>query len=163
MVQAGKQIIYRDEVFTVSDILEKYRNDEDYYVLTAAHDTSLHVKVPVNVAAKVMRPLITKSEIEALICKIPDIECIAVSHWNRGIEYKELLSDGTHESIIRIIKTAYLRQREKTEKHQKPNESDKLYFRQAERLLYGEIAASLGIDYQEAKEYIVSKVAALIS
>jgi len=161
MVKIGSQIVYRDEVCTVTDIVEKYRNDEDYYFLTSAHDASLHIKVPVTAANKCMRPLISKTEIKALIRRIPEIEIVPIDHWSRGVEYKELLSDGSHESIIRIIKTAYLRQQERSDNHQKPNENDKRYFRHAERLLYSEIAAALGLEYNEAKEYIVSEVAAL--
>lgn len=159
MFSIGNKIVYRDEVCTVVGIDEKYRDNEDYLVLSSSRDDSLTIRVPERVATKLTRPLITKTEIEALIKKIPNIKTIPISSWGRGAEYKELLSKGCHESIIKIIKTAYVRNQERADKRQKSNESDKQYFRQAERILYEEIAASLDIDYDDAREYIVSRVA----
>lgn len=161
MFQIGGKIVYRDEVCTVKDIAKKYKNDEDYYVLQSSCDPSLVIRVPVSKTSAIMRALMTKKDIDELIEKIPDIPVVPVSNWNRGSEYKDLLGDGSHVSIVSIIKTAYLRQQVKIERRQKANESDKLYFRQAERLLYNEIAAALDIPYDEAKSYIIQKVSGL--
>ena len=161
MVKIGNTVVYRDEICTVADILEKYKDDEDYYVLSSVLDASLRIKVSVRRATEVMRPLITKAEIKALISRIPDIKTLPASTWNRGLEYKELLHDGSLESIVCIIKTVHLRQQEKVDNKQKPSDSDKMYFRQAEKLFYNEVAASLGVGYDEAKAYITQEVAAL--
>lgn len=161
MLSIGNKIVYRDEVCTVVGIDKRYRDNEDYLVLNSSRDDSLIIRVPKKMAAKLTRPLITKSEIEALIKKIPSIKTIPISSWGRGAEYKELLNNGCHESIIKIIKTAYMRNQDRADKRQKSNESDKQYFRQAEKILYEEIAAALEINYDDAREYIVSKVASL--
>lgn len=161
MVKIGTKIVYRNQVCTVADIALKYRNNEDFYVLTPFRDETLLIRVPISIADTVIRPLITQLELDELIKKIPDIETVPINNWNRGTEYKELLSDGTHESVIRIIKTSFQRQKEKAERKQKANENDKIYFRQAERLFYDEIAASLNIEYEAAKDYIIKEVAAI--
>ncbi|NCU37890.1 hypothetical protein EOL96_02420 [Candidatus Saccharibacteria bacterium] len=163
MVHASQKIIYRDEVCTVVEIVQNYKNDEDYYVLSYTHDPSLIVRVSVKMASKFIRQLVTGDEIDALVQKIPTIDVIPIDNWNRGIEYKELLSDGSHESLVRIIKTAYARQQAKAERKQRPNENDKHYFRQAEHLLYNEIAAVMDISYDDAKEYITQQVLSITS
>jgi len=160
MVQKGKTVVYRDKICKIVDIVEKYKDNEDYYFLEPASDPSLHIKVPVSLAKDHIHPLMSKAEIEILIQRIPHIECVSINQSSRGAEYESLLNKGSHECIVQIIKTAYLRRQERSDRHQKPNEHDKRYFRQAEQRLYGEIAASLGIGYDEAKEYVESKVLA---
>lgn len=161
MVQVGKRIVYRDEVCTLIEIAKKYKNDEDYYVLQSGEDKSLVIRVPVATAKKMMRPLISKKELNELIAKIPEIETIEVNKQNRGSEYKDLMSKGSHEDVVTVIKTTYLRQQESLEQAYKPNESDKTFFRQAEKRLYSEVAYVLDMSYEDAKEYIVSKVRAV--
>lgn len=163
MVQIGKKIVYRDEVCTVSALVKEHTTNEDCYVLTSGSDPSLRITVPVSKAAPLMRPLMKKSDIEELLQKMPSIPIVALSGWNRGLEYKELLKEGSHESIMSIIKTAYYRQQEQAERRQKPSENDKLYFRQAERLFYNEVAAVLDMTYEQAKVYILSSLSNPIS
>ncbi|MDD3035945.1 MAG: hypothetical protein PHO93_03420 [Candidatus Saccharimonadaceae bacterium] len=161
MVEIGNKIVYRNSVCTVIDVAKKYKDDEDYYVLSPTRDPSLFIRISINKAEKNIRSLMTKSQIENLIRKIPEIPIVPIDTCNHGTEYKELLSKGTHEDLIVIIKTARIRQQIKTEKRQKINESDKTYFRQAEQLLYNEIAATLDISYNDAKNYVIEKVFAL--
>lgn len=161
MLKINEKIVYRNDVCKVIDIVKKFRNDEDYYLLTPVNDTSLTIHVPISNSTENIRPLITKSEIEELIHKINEIPVIPISNMGRGAEYKELLSNGSHESLITVIKTAYQRKQMKAECNQKPSESDKQYFRQAEKLLYNEIGAVLNMSFDKAKEYIVDKVSQL--
>lgn len=163
MIQIGKKLVYREQVCTLLEIAEKYRNDEDYYVLQSNSDDSLLIRVPINTAKRSIRPLITKEEIKALIKKIPSISPIEVDKHTKGSEYKKLLENGGHENVIKVIKTTYLRQQEKIEQAHKPNESDKSYLRQAEARLYNEVACALGLSFEEAKQLIISKVKAVVS
>ena len=161
MITIGQKIVYRDEVCIVQDIAQDDTQAEQCYTLTSLHDSTLVIKVPVRLAADNVRPLITRSELSALVKKIPEIQTVPIDSWNRGTEYKDLLSEGSHESIVCIIKTAYERQHECAEKKHKSNESVKTYFRHAEKLFYNEIAAALDITYAEAKELVVKEVEAL--
>lgn len=158
MIQIGKQLMYRDQVCTLVDIAKQYRNDTDYYVLQYRGDQPLTIRVPVDLATKTMRPLITKKELKALVARIPHISAVELGKYTKGEEYKRLLASGDHEDVIKVIKTAYLRKQERLEKSHKPTESDKLYFRQAEKRLYAEVACVLDMSIQEAKEFIVQKV-----
>lgn len=155
MVEVGNKIMYRGEVCTVRDLVEKYKNDEDYYVLVSANDASLIIYAPTRTATETMRPLISAHAVRKLVKSIPNIATVEITTGNRGLEYKELLQEGSHESIVAIIKTAYLRQQTQAESRQKPSENDKLHLRQAERALYSEIAATLGMSHGEAREYLL--------
>ena len=88
MVKIGTKIVYRNQVCTVADIALKYRNNEDFYVLTPFRDETLLIRVPISIADTVIRPLITQLELDELIKKIPDIETVPINNWNRGTEYK---------------------------------------------------------------------------
>lgn len=162
MIQIGKQVVYRNQVCTLLEIAKKYRNEEDYYVLQSSNDDTLLIRVPVEKAKLSMRPLISRAELRDLVARIPSISTIKVGKHTKGSEYKELLDTGDHENTIKVIKTAYLRQQEKLEQAHKPNESDKVFLRQAENMLYNEAACTLGVSFEEAKQMIVSKVKALV-
>jgi len=161
MVKISDKVVYRNDICKILSIDKKYKDNEDYLVLSSSQDSTLIIRVPLSVADENIRPLMSKKDINQLIKKIPGIPTIPMETWNRGVEYKELLSDGSHESIISVIKTSHLRQQAKTDKKQKVNEIDKIYFRQAEQRLYREIAAVLNISYEAAKKHIVDSVAAL--
>ena len=158
MYKIGDKIAYRNEICTVINIDKKYKEGADYYALSCENDPSLLIHVPVEKSEESLRLLLTKTQIEELLNKAPEIPVIEITAWNRGAEYRELLSRGSHENIISVIKTAYLRQQEKIKKQQKVNEGDKVFFRQTERILYNEIAASLDITYDEAKKYVIDKL-----
>ena len=158
MIQVGKKLVYRNQVCTLIEIAKKYRNDEDYYVLQSKSDDTLVIRVPVDKAKLSMRPLISKQELKELIKRIPSISTIEVGKHTKGSEYKELLDTGLHENTIKVIKTTYLRQQEKIDQSHKPNESDKIFLRQAEGMLYNEAATTLGVSVEEAKQLIISKV-----
>lgn len=161
MFKIGQIAVYRREVCTLVAIDRKYQNDEDYYVLVPVDNNTLTIRLPISHAKGVLRPLITKAEVEDLIGRIPDIETVAINSWSHASEYRDLLSSSSHEDLIRIIKTAYLRQQDRTDKHQKVNENDKVYYRTAEKLLYSEIAAVLKLTYEEARDFVVTRVSAL--
>lgn len=74
------------------------------------------------------------------------------------MQYKLLLNNGSHENLIQIIKTAYLRNKERMDHKKKISDKDHHYFELAEKYLYTEIGTALGMSYVETKEYIVDWV-----
>ena len=156
MHKINDYIIYKREVCKINDILPKYYKDNDYYLLSPLSDNTLTIKVPIN--NKEIRSLITKKEIDKIINKIPNI--IPVDSDNKSLEniYKELLSSGTHEDLIKIIKTTYLRNKERLDNNKKTTDKDNYYFNLAEKYLYEEFQIVLNLAYDKAKEYVISKV-----
>lgn len=160
MRKIGDYIIYRKDVCKVVAIKENHFNHKDYYLLVPIDDESLHIDVPVDYCAGYIRDLISKEEIQKLIQKMPKIETIQSDEKRLENEYKNLLNSGTHEDLIKIIKTSYLRNKERLDHKKKISDKDHHYFELAEKYLYNEIGTVLGMSYEDTKQYVINQVLA---
>ena len=156
MYKIGDYIIYLKDVCQVLDIKEKYMNDMDYYVLTPVNDNSLKLNIPIN--NKSLRNLISKEKIEEIINNILNIEIIKDDDKTIENTYKNLLSSATHEDLIKIIKTSYLRNQKRINNKKKISDKDKNYFELAEKYLYNEFSIVLGLSFDETRDYAIKKV-----
>lgn len=156
MYKINDYIIYKREVCKINDILPKFFKDNDYYLLSPLSDDTLTIKVPVN--NKEIRSLITKKDIDKIINEIPDIE--PVNSDTKSLEgiYKDLLSSGSHTDLIKIIKTTYLRNKERIDNNKKTTDKDNYYFNLAEKYLYQEFQIILNLSYDDTKKYVINKV-----
>ena len=156
MYKANDLLVYKKDVCVVEEIKTKYMKDIDYYVLSPITDKSLKIQIPTNSSA--IRSLISKEEIDKIIENIPNIEVIKNDTKKLENDYKELMQSGTHEDLIKIIKTTYLRNKERLENNKKTTDKDNYYFNQAELYLYNEFSVVLGLTYEETKAYLIDKV-----
>lgn len=156
MYKTGDYIIYRKDVCKITEIKEKLYHNQDYYQLTPINDTSLKLVIPIN--NKFIRPLINQAKIDSIIANIPNIKALETNDKYIEQEYKRLMSSGSHEDLIKIIKTTYLRNKERLDNNKKTTDKDNNYFKQAEKYLYTEFSVVMNISYEEAKEYVISKV-----
>ena len=156
MHKINDYIIYKREVCKINDILPKFFKDNDYYLLSPLSDNTLTIKVPVN--NKEIRSLITKKEIDTIINEIPNIEPAQSDTKSLEGIYKELLSTGLHTDLIKIIKTTYLRNKERIDNNKKTTDKDNYYFNLAEKYLYQEFQIVLNLTYDKTKEYVINKV-----
>ena len=152
MFKVGVYIIYKRDLCKVTNI------ENDYYCLSPVLDESLSIKVPTSNKFNNLRYPLSKKEAEELISKIPDIEPIQTSDKLLENTYKELMKSNSHEDLIKIIKTTYLRNQARLNNHKKVGDKDLTFFNQAEKLLYNELSYSLGITYDECKTYIIDKI-----
>lgn len=155
MFKINDYLVYRKEVCKVTEIKE-YKNDFLYYVITPINDTSLKIEVPTD--SSVIRPLISKIEIQKIIEEIPNIKEIAENDRLLENKYKELLKSGTYNDLITIIKTTYLRNETRDKEKKKRSEKDTTYFNLEEKYLYTEFSVVLGKSYEDTKKYVISKV-----
>jgi len=156
MQDTKKYIIYKKEVCLIEDTIKNYLNQTDYYLLSPITDYSLKIKIPTN--NKDLRPLVTKEFVEKIIDKINSIEPININNKKMEEYYRELMSSGTHEDLIKIIKTTYLRNKERLDNNKKTTDKDNYYFNLAENYLYNEFSVVLNLSYEETKEYVINKV-----
>lgn len=161
MYKENDYLVYGKDVCQVEKIEEKKFNNEDYYLLRPIKNKSLKISAPVSDRAGKIRALITKEEINNLISKMPSLSIITTDDKFIESEYKKLLSNNTHEDLIRIIKTTYLRNKARLDNNKKIAEKDKTYFELAEEYLYNEFSIVLDKSYDETKEYIISEVSKL--
>ena len=143
-------IVYRKET---CKIIEK---EEGYYKLVPVNDTSIKYKVPVD--SNFLKKVITKEEIDRLLLEIPEINTIDLGEKQIEQEYKELMKSGTHEDLVKIIKTSYLRNQIRILNNKRISEIDDEYFRRAEKYLYEEIGIVLNLSFENTKENINNKL-----
>lgn len=156
MYKINDYLRYGKDVCKVKEIEEKKFNDQDYYLLVPVKDKSLKIEIPVN--SNKIQDLISKEELEKLIKKIPDITPIEIDDKFLESEYKKLLSTGSYEDIIKVIKTTYLRNKERLDNNKKVAEKDQNYFELAEDYLYNEFSIVLDKSYDDTKNYIIKKI-----
>lgn len=157
MYKVDEIIVYKKEVCKIRKIKEKYLQNKDYYIMSPLEDPSLVINVTVD-NTKDIRSVITKEEAESLIAKIPTIELLNSDSKNIETEYKQLLNEDNLENLVKIIKTTYLRNYERTKTKKRISEVDQAYFNKAETRLYNELSISLNLPLEEVKEYIITKL-----
>ena len=139
-------IVYRKETCKIIG------KEDRYYKLVPINDTSIKYKVPVN--SNLLKKVITKEEIDRLLLEIPEINIIDLGEKQIEQEYKELMKSGTHEDLVKIIKTSYLRNLN----NKRISEIDDEYFKRAEKYLYEEIGIVLNLSFEDTKKYIINKL-----
>lgn len=161
MYKVGDYIVYKRDVCKVKEIKEKYYNNTDYYVLNPICDDSLKINVPVD-NDKLLRSLITEEEVKLIIKNIPNIDIIDEDDRMLETIYKDLLKSENHEDLIKIIKTTYLRNKDRVDNNKKISEKDNTYFNLAERYLYTEFSVVLNKSFDDTRDYVISEVEKLI-
>ena len=156
MYNVGDYVVYKRDVCVVKEINKKYYKDMDYYKLEPINDNSLKLDVPVN--NKYIRNIISREELDNIIDNIPNIDVIKCSDKYIENDYKSLMHSGRHEDLIKIIKTTYLRNKERIDNKKKVTDKDIMYFKKTEEYLYTEVSIVFGVSYEEAKKYVVDKV-----
>ncbi|NLC48451.1 MAG: hypothetical protein GX758_03730 [Tenericutes bacterium] len=163
MFKINDYIVYKRNVCKIKEIKKDEETNKKYYVLLPMEDESLTINVPISNEHGFIRNIISKTEVEKIIKSIPNIEMLTSAN-DKIMEqnYKTHFSDGSHEALIKIIKTTFARNKERLANNKKTAEKDTTYFKKAERLLYNEFSIALDMTYDETKKYVRDKVDALL-
>ncbi len=157
MFKIGDKVVYKRNVCIINDIKENKFTKKECYELIPVDDDSLKITIPVDTAD--IRNIISKEEVENIIKSIKNIRTIDdVNEKNIEIEYKKCLDNLTHENLIKVIKTTYLRNKERMDSKKKISDKDDMYFKMAEKLLYTEFSVALNMSYEDTKDYVISMV-----
>lgn len=156
MYNQNDYLVYRKDICLVKEII-KIKN-ENYYNLVPLCDKSLSLKVPVDNRANLIRKVMNKNEALELINILPSIKPLNLDDKNIDTEYQKLMNSNNIIDLIKIIKTAYLRNDNRIKNGLKITEKDENYFERAEKLFYMELSISLNLSYDETKEYIINKL-----
>lgn len=164
MYKVNDYVVYKKDVCKIIEIRKNHLYNKDYYILIPIKDESLKIELPIDDKNEFIRNVISKKEIEELIKKIPTIENITDTN-EKLLEYhyKELIKNGTHEDLIKIIKTTYCRNQDRKNNGKKENAKDHTYFEIAEGILYNEFSIALNLTYDDTKKYIIDKVDYLLN
>lgn len=153
-VVCGNKGVCMVEKITTLDIagIDKGR---EYYILKPKYQRGSTVYVPVDASKDSLRSVIGRKEAERLIGAIDDILPIPIPCEKLTEQiYREHLKNGSCEDLLRIIKTIWLRKRQRMEAGRKMTAVDAKYCHMAEESLYGELAVALDIGRDEAAAHI---------
>lgn len=135
-------------------------NEVDFYVLHPVFRDNMTIKAPVEKSATLMRSLIPREEVLALIDSMPEKEPLLFGDKRqRGLAFKFALKTGTHEEWIQIIKTLYQEKQRSNSVEKKLTKSDEDIMSTAERQLYEEFAIVLDISPDEVVPFIFQRLA----
>lgn len=148
MFKINDYVVYKKDVCKIIDVKEKQFNNQNYFVLAPIDDNSLKIDVPVDNRCGYLRELITKDEVQKIIQDIPNIEIIKNNDKMIETEYRNLLNSNKHRDLIKIIKTTYLRNKERLDSNKKVRDKDLQYFCLAEKYLYNEFSIVLNLTYE---------------
>lgn len=164
MFSVNDTVVYgTDGVCTVTDITTRVfaKEKAEYYVLTPIHQSGACIYVPTASEAllRKMRRVLSAEEIRQLIADIPQESC---QEWitdeaSRRAAFKAILQSGDRRELVRMIKTIYLHGQEQKQNGRKLHHSDELMMKDAEKLLYDELAYVLGIRPDEVLPLLINE------
>lgn len=159
LVVHGATGVCRVEAVTRPAISGADRN-KDYYQLKPLLQDGV-IYSPVDSPKVRLRPVISREEAEALIDRIPTLRaevCRAASLQALAQHYQALLHSGDCAQLTELTMSIYCKRQELERQKRRLGSVDERFFRQAERLLFGELSAALGIPYEDVPAYIARRV-----
>ena len=164
MFQVNDVVLYGgDGICQIVDISRQtiHHQTNTYYILRPLADPSSSTWVPLGNerALQQMRPVLSSAEIRQLVEEIPEEDLVWIENDAiRREKYKQILQSGDRTAIMRLIKTLYLQQKEKTRQGKKLHNRDEQFLKEAEKLLYGEFAYVLHIKPEEVPGWILHQL-----
>ena len=162
MFQVGEYIVCDHngvcQVLAVTEMPE-LKKDVLYYQLEPVYSRGSRIFVPVDSNKLVMRRVFTEEEVETLLKEIPSIETIWISNEKKREEqYREVARKYDCREWVKIIKTIYLRKRNRRMEGKKITYIDEKYMKLAEENLYGEISIPLKISPDRVERFIRNRI-----
>ncbi len=165
MFQPGDLVVYGvTGVCRVEEICKPNLNRDpqrEYYLLKPLYQDGV-IYSPVDNTKLPIRHIITAQEAEELIDAIPSFRAEA-SRANTlqalAQHYQSMVRSSDHRDLVEMVMSIYTKQQQAAAQHRRLGSLDEQYMKQAERLLYGELAAALSIPFDEVQPYIARRAA----
>lgn len=126
-----------------------------YYTLKPLYEENRVIYTPVEGHKHRMRPIISKTEAEAFVKRLPSIKAGKYANEKERKEaYHEILLSGNIEKWASMICFIYQKEQERAAKGQKVSTHYTEEMKGIERLLYGELATALQIPLSGVKDYL---------
>ncbi len=163
MFKVNDYVVYGTTgVCQVLDIVEeKDENNKNvqYYILQPVYNNTMKIKTPVDNDKVLIRETITKDKVFSLIESMPEQETIWIEdNRKRNEVYKAALRTGNCQEWIKLIKTLYLKKKEKNALGKKLMKSDEEIMKAAEKNLHEEFAVVLDITPEEVLPFILKHI-----
>ena len=108
----------------------------------------------------------TRQEREDLISEIPTLHpaaCRASTTQALTQQYQASLRQHNCRSLVELAMSIHAKRRQAESQNRRLGMVDERYLKQAEQLLFGELAAALEIPYEAVQPYIADRIAAVHS
>lgn len=153
-------------VCQVADIrTERFGAEEPqvYYVLKSLNSNGVtYVSTTNEAQLGCLRPVLSRQEIDALICGMPDGDDLwPGNERERNTQFAATLRTGNCHELVRMIKAIYLERDRKKEQGKRLGSADIKFVSSAEKLVHEEFAFVLGIRPEEVGVYILERIAGL--
>jgi len=136
--------------------------NKNYIVLKPVYQENSTVYVPVEneTLTERIKSLMTGEEINELIREMPGDEPLWADNDSERAElFSNIISGGDRHQLARLVRTLYIHQKKQQEIGRKLHAADEHFFRNAEKLLFEEFAAVLGIGPEDVVDFIEKKLA----
>lgn len=165
MFQAGDLVVYGTTgVCRVESIDQPNMTGADrhkkYYRLKPFYQDGV-IYTPVDNTKVSIRPVISRKDAENLIALIPGIRAEAYrapTLQALAQHYQTAFQSHSCQDLVELIMSIYTKQQETTSQNRRLGMVDERFLKQAERLLYGELAVALEIPFDEVQPYISNRV-----
>lgn len=165
MFKVGDMINYGStgvcRVVEIKELKDKAKGAKrQYYVLEPLYQNFV-ITTPIDNKKVNMRPIISKDEAERLIDMIPTIEA---EEFHSGIirelteHYQASIESQDCEELLEMTMSIYSKKKTMKDQKKKFGVIDERYMKKGEELLFGELAAALGIPREKVQEYISSRI-----
>ncbi|MEA4971239.1 MAG: CarD family transcriptional regulator [Candidatus Pelethousia sp.] len=166
MYQAGDIVIYgmtgACKVQEVSSMaLPGAGRSQLYYTLMPLYQRQCTIHTPVDNPKVAMRPAISKEEAERLIDQIPSIQVEPYHSWANNEctgHYNATLKSHNCTNLLELTMSIYAKKQALEGSKRKFGVVDERYLRQAEELLFGELAVALELHREEVPAYIAARL-----
>ena len=164
MFQQGDLVVYgatgvcRIEGFGNPD--PRDRSGRQFYVLKPLYQDGV-VYTPAEGGKVPMRPVMSREEAVTLIGAIPTMEPEVFRERTLQLlsqRYQTLLQSGNGRDLLELTMSVYQKRRQAEKQNRRLGMVDEKYGRQAERLLFGELAVALDIPVDQVPAYISSRM-----
>ena len=161
MFAVGELVFYgRTGVCRVAEVLSDAPEGPVFYALQPLYQTCA-IRIPANNPKVYLRTIACRAEADALLAELPALE--AEPYYNRNLNqlrayYLSCLENRSCRDLARMVKSLYLKKAELEAQKKKFGAVDERFLREAEGLLYGELAAALTLDRAEVQKLIAKSM-----
>lgn len=134
---------------------------KQYFVLKPINSNASTYFVPTenNRLLKKMKSLLSKEEINELIDSMVKEKANWITNESeRKEKYRNIISEGNRLELIKMIKSIFIEKKEREANGKRLHASDERFFRDAERLLYGEFEYVLNLNEDQLMTYIFNRI-----
>ncbi|MBR2721494.1 MAG: hypothetical protein IKC31_05155 [Clostridia bacterium] len=133
--------------------------DRKYYILTSVHDKNGVMYIPVDSENIFLRPLLSRTEAEALVEQIPSV-VVFEEPTAKLLRTRYLEAMRTHLPVewVRVIKTVFARTKNCVNRNQRVSDSERAFAESAKRYLYAELSLALELSEGEIEQHLAPRL-----